>query len=327
MRGPFPVFEESYPPGPDRNFLVQAALIEGEGYCQWTRIREVGEFARRLEYRTLGVPHCPDMASVAHKVAGYLSSIGIEPVLPLEAVQHDPMGQARQFNEISTDLNVLSGMCVGHEAIFIKESASPVVGLVARDARLAHNPAAAIYTARSYLKKELFGHWNARERPPFQGWTTELLEEAAGRAGSAAGEGGPRSRLAEAMDLAHHLGVTRVGVSFCVGFRREAEILSKLLKTNGFSVSSVCCKTGATPKEDAGITDAQKVRPGSREMICNPRAQAELLNRESIQLGLVLGQCVGHDAVTFGSLEAPSICLVAKDRVLGHNTTAAPELS
>jgi len=320
MRGDFPSFEGLYPPGPNRDFLVQSALIEAEGYCRWTRIREVGEFARRLGYRRLGLPRCPDLAPVAGQVARSLEEEGLEPVLPPADLGDDPLAQARHFEELQTDLNVLSGMCVGHEALFIRASAAPVVGLVARDSRLAHNPAAGIYTARSYLKKELFGHWPPGDRPAFKGWDTAVLQEAAQRV--AEHGPGPRSRLAEAMDLAHCLGVTRMGLSFCVGFRREAEVLSKLLKTNGFAVSSVCCKTGATPKEEAGIQDDQKVRPGTREMICNPRAQADLLNREGVELALVLGQCVGHDAVTFGALEAPSICLVAKDRVLGHNTVA-----
>jgi uncharacterized metal-binding protein len=128
--------------------------------------------------------------------------------------------------------------------------------------------------------------------------------------------------LAEALDLVHNLGVTRLGISFCVGFRNEAEILNRLLKTNGFQVSSACCKTGSTPKEDAGIGDEQKVRPGTREMICNPLAQAELLNRDEVQFAFVLGQCVGHDAATLRALDSPAICLVVKDRVLAHNTIA-----
>jgi len=58
-------------------------------------------------------------------------------------------------------------------------------------------------------------------------------------------------------------------------------------------------------------------------MLCNPVTQAELLNREGVQCALVLGQCVGHDAAAFRHLEAPAVCLVAKDRVLAHNTVAA----
>jgi uncharacterized metal-binding protein len=36
-----------------------------------------------------------------------------------------------------------------------------------------------------------------------------------------------------------------------------------------------------------------------------------------------MGQCVGHDLATMRSLEAPTTCLIAKDRVLAHNTVAA----
>jgi uncharacterized metal-binding protein len=72
-----------------------------------------------------------------------------------------------------------------------------------------------------------------------------------------------------------------------------------------------------------GITDAQKVRPGQPEMICNPLAQAELLNREKIELALLMGQCAGHDSATMAHLDAPAVCTVAKDRALAHNTLAA----
>jgi len=58
-------------------------------------------------------------------------------------------------------------------------------------------------------------------------------------------------------------------------------------------------------------------------MICNPVAQAELLNRQGVQLVLLLGQCVGHDSATMAHVEAPAVCIAAKDRVLAHNTVAS----
>ena len=58
-------------------------------------------------------------------------------------------------------------------------------------------------------------------------------------------------------------------------------------------------------------------------MICNPLAQAELLSRDDVQMVMSLGQCVGHDAATLGYLNVPTFCIVAKDRVLAHNTVAA----
>ncbi len=320
MRGDFPDFEELYADDQARDLLARSALVEAEGYCRWTRARELVEFANRMDYRRMGVAHCPDMAPVADRVRGFLEDAGLEVFLPQPSDDCDPLAQAAKFAEAGTDLNVLAGMCLAHEALFIRESGAPVVGLVARDTRLAHNPAAGIYTSRSYLKNDVFGHWKREERPPARSWDVETLSAMAEELSSTGNA--PRSRVAEAMELAHRMGADHLGISFCVGFRREAETLAGILQTNGFRVSSVCCKTGSTPKEEVGISDAQKVRPGRKEMICNPLAQAELLNREGVQFALVLGQCVGHDAATFRHLEAPAVCLVAKDRVLAHNTLA-----
>lgn len=321
MRGDFPDFDELYPEGATRDMIKQAAVVEGEGYCRWTRLKELAEFARRLGYSRIGLPHCPDMLEEAAAISRFFKKYELEPTLPPKSAKGDPQAQAHYFQAQGTALNVLAGMCVGHEAMFIKASHAPVVSLIARDTRLQHNPVAGIYTSRSYLKAEVFGHWPKAERPPYQGWEGMVSGEMT--CGSQAVPQTPRSRLAEALDLAHHLGVEHLGVTFCVGFKEEAKSLTHLLKTNGFEVSSVCCKTGSTPKEEIGISDEEKVRPGQVEMVCNPVAQAELLNRDEVQFVFVLGQCVGHDAATLQHLKAPAIVLVAKDRVLAHNTVAA----
>jgi uncharacterized metal-binding protein len=321
MRGEFPDFQELYRDGATRELAVRAALVEGEGYGRWTRLREIAEFSRSIGFRRLGLAHCADMAREATQAASYFHGSGLEPFLPPCPQGCDPVEQARFFGHQEMDLIVVAGMCVAHEAMLVQASQIPVVVLVARDSRLRHNPAAALYTSRSYLKDALFGHWNPKGRPSFRGSDLPTLERVAQEVRSVGK--GDRTRVAEAMDVAHALGATHLGISFCVGFREEARILTGILQTNGFQVSSACCKTGAVPKEEVGMDDAQKVRPGRPEMICNPVAQAELLNREGVHFSLVLGQCVGHDAATFLHLEAPAACLVAKDRVLAHNTTAA----
>jgi uncharacterized metal-binding protein len=351
MRGAFPDFEQLYRDGGTRELAVRAALVEAEGYGRWTRLREIAEFSHRIGFRRLGIAHCSDMAREAAQVASYFQGSGLAPVLAPCPPGCDPREQARFFAHHGMDLVVVAGMSVAHEALLVHASQVPVVVLIARDLRLRHNPAAALYTSRSYLKDELYGHWSPKQRPPFQGSDIETLERVAreirvldeGRRSWAAPEApaggderpweanrkgearadGPRTRLAEVMDLAHALGATHLGISFCVGFREEARTLTSILQTNGFRVSSACCKTGAVPKEEVGLKDSQKVRPGRPEMICNPVAQAELLNREGVHFALVLGQCVGHDAATFRHLGAPSACLVAKDRALAHNTVAA----
>ena len=320
MQGDFPAFEALYGDEGQRSRAIQAALIEAEGYGRWTRLKEVAEFANRIEAKPVGLAYCTTTAREAALVARYLRSSGLEVVMPPQSQECNPLAQAALLADQETKLNVICGMSVAHEAIFIRASAVPVTVLVARDTRLRHNPVAALYTSDGYSQSLLYGHRRTQERP-LLGDDTATLECVGESLAEAAGGGFNRTQ--EVMEFAHGLGVTHIGVSFCVGFRTEARVLTRVLEANGFKVSSACCKSGAVSKETLGLSDSQKVRPGQPEMMCNSLAQAALLNREGVELALILGQCVGHDSATIGQLKAPTVCLVAKDRVLAHNTVAA----
>ena len=65
------------------------------------------------------------------------------------------MLQARFMNDKPTDLNVVIGLCVGHDSLFTKHSDALVTTLVVKDRVLGHNPAAALYTSGSYYKRLL----------------------------------------------------------------------------------------------------------------------------------------------------------------------------
>ena len=70
-----------------------------------------------------------------------------------------PIVQAMIFNEEGTDFNVLVGLCVGHDSLFLKYAEAFSTVLVTKDRVLGHNPAAALYTAESYyarLKRQGF---------------------------------------------------------------------------------------------------------------------------------------------------------------------------
>ena len=54
---------------------------------------------------------------------------------------------------------------------------------------------------------------------------------------------------------------------------------------------------------------------------------AELLNRESTELNIMVGLCLGHDILFLRHCKAETTPLVVKDRALGHNTVAALYLS
>jgi uncharacterized metal-binding protein len=127
------------------------------------------------------------------------------------------------------------------------------------------------------------------------------------------------TRLEEVMSFARRIGAHHLGIASCLGLIREAGMLHEILELNGFQVSSVCCKVGAIPKEEVGITDAEKIRPGQFEALCNPIAQAKLLNEAGTQFNVLVGLCVGHDSLFFRHSEAPVTVLIAKDRVTGHN--------
>lgn len=131
------------------------------------------------------------------------------------------------------------------------------------------------------------------------------------------------TRVEEVMSFARRLGARRLGLAFCIGLYREAAVAQEILEAHGFEVRSVCCKVGSIPKEEIGLTDAEKVRPGQYEALCNPIGQAMLLNEAGTQLNVVVGLCVGHDSLFFRHSQAPVTVLVAKDRVLGHNPVAA----
>ncbi|MHB1415558.1 MAG: DUF1847 domain-containing protein [Chloroflexota bacterium] len=127
------------------------------------------------------------------------------------------------------------------------------------------------------------------------------------------------NRVEETIEFAHRMGFKRLGIAFCVGMREEAKILNAILKANGFEVVSAACKTGAIPKEELGLSDDQKVRPGTTEMMCNPIGQAHLLNEAQTEFNIIFGLCVGHDSLFIKHADALTTCLVAKDRALAHN--------
>lgn len=321
MHGDFPTLGDLYRDPVSLELLRNAALVEARGYGRWNRLLEILELSRLMGFRKVGLACETDMIPVADRASEFLAASGLEPVLPPPQERGDALTQARFFRKAPTDLNVVAGLSVASEALFLKASEAPTTVLIARDRRLGHNSAAALYLSRSYLQDALHGRWPASDRNRNVEAEAVLRKEAG--VGASRGEDPPPSRLEEILTLAHRMGVTHVGITFCVGLRGEAETLSRILETNGFEVSSACCKTGATPKEEIGIREEEKVRPGRPEMICNPVAQAELLNRERVQFAIVLGQCAGHDAATFRHLIPPVVCLVAKDRVLAHNPVAA----
>lgn len=160
-----------------------AALVEAEGYCKKTRIEEIMDFARKCGYKTLGLAFCIGLSKEAKLVYNIFKANGfnIESIIckngsiPKEEIgisdeekirpctyepTCNPIGQALFLNKAKTDFNIMLGLCVGHDSLFIKYSEAPVTVLAAKDRVLGHNPLAAVYLSEGYYNKKLFPQEN-----------------------------------------------------------------------------------------------------------------------------------------------------------------------
>ena len=144
-------------------------------------------------------------------------------------------------------------------------------------------------------------------------------------------EGGYRTkfpRIEETIQFAKKMKYSKLGIVFCGGLHNEALSLTKIFEKKNFEVISVCCKTGAIPKEAIGLKPEEKIGgPDCFETMCNPIAQAEIMNHEKPDWVIMVGLCVGHDTTFIKYCERPVTCLAVKDRVTGHNPLAALYLS
>jgi uncharacterized metal-binding protein len=153
-----------------------AAEVEGTYYGKLTRVEEIAAFARRAGIKKIGIASCVGLAAEARTFTKFLESQGIasysvlckvgavektETGIPkehkIEPDSHEsmcnPVLQARLLAKQQTELNVVVGLCVGHDSLFIKYSQAPVTYLVVKDRVLAHNPVGALYTGGTYYKK------------------------------------------------------------------------------------------------------------------------------------------------------------------------------
>ena len=129
-----------------------------------------------------------------------------------------------------------------------------------------------------------------------------------------------RSRVEELVAFAKGRGYRSLGVAFCVSMLKEAQVLGRLLEAEGLAAHLVCCRVGAV---DYGAIGLPKAHPDRFAAICNPVAQARLLNLAKVDLVAQMGLCIGHDLVLQEESDAPVTTVVVKDRALDHNPMRA----
>jgi uncharacterized metal-binding protein len=139
-------------------------------------VEEVAAFARRIRAKKIGIATCVGLINEAKSFIRFLDAQGLESytvACKVGAVDKTELGvpeenkinrgkhesacnpilQARILARQKTDLNVIIGLCVGHDSMFIKFSEAPVTCLIVKDRVLAHNPVGALYASHSYYKR------------------------------------------------------------------------------------------------------------------------------------------------------------------------------
>lgn len=161
---------------------VQSACLEGETYGQLTRVEETIEFIRRMGFKYVGIASCVGLMKETRMFVKILRACGIksytvgckigatdkcEVGVPAEkklngGTGHEsmcnPIMQAKVLEEEGIDFNIVIGLCVGHDTMFLKYSHAPTTVMIVKDRVMGHNPVAALYTAESMyskFKKEL----------------------------------------------------------------------------------------------------------------------------------------------------------------------------
>jgi len=146
--------------------------LAAEGERLLCRVEEVARFAERMQYQHLGIAFCVacgDEAKALHKLLAHKFTVtsvcccvgGMDKNDVLSADVEDsgkkvlcnPLGQAEILNRAQTELNIVIGLCVGHDILFAQHSNAPATTLVVKDRVLVNNPSGALNSV--FWKKQL----------------------------------------------------------------------------------------------------------------------------------------------------------------------------
>jgi uncharacterized metal-binding protein len=170
----------------DAKIAFIAARVEGLCYqpipgsdavnARWTRVEDTIAFAKLMGYKKIGMATCIGLLYETERLSKILTAQGFEPVsvcckagsidkLELGLAESDkvrpgtfepacnPIAQAEICNRMGTDMNIIVGLCVGHDMLFNKHSKAPVTTLVVKDRVTGHNPVAVLYGQNFYYKR------------------------------------------------------------------------------------------------------------------------------------------------------------------------------
>jgi uncharacterized metal-binding protein len=146
------------------------ATIRGVRMAVRPRIKELIEFGKLVNARKIGVAFCVGLRDEAARIVSILEKAGFTVASVLckcggtdktelnVAKEHkigtpsafeagcNPVLQAELLNKAGTDINVIVGLCLGHDMLFTMTSKAPVTTLIVKDRLLGHNPVIALYS-------------------------------------------------------------------------------------------------------------------------------------------------------------------------------------
>lgn len=136
----------------------------------WTRLDEIMEYARVRGMTKLGIATCGELMPESKLLSDILESNGFEAVsviclcgetdpqeigMPGNKICN-PIMQAEVLNREKTELNLMVGLCLGHDILFLRHCEAETTPFVVKDRALGHNPVAALYLSQNPLYKHRF---------------------------------------------------------------------------------------------------------------------------------------------------------------------------
>ena len=139
--------------------IIQAAasLVDNGRAGSLSRLQEVIEFIKRMNYQKVGLAYCLGMENEAVTVRDLFKNEGINlhtisctvGAIPQDAINTEscihkvscnPLGQAYQLNAEKTDFVVVMGICLGHDILLQKNLEADFTTLIVKDRTSHHNP-------------------------------------------------------------------------------------------------------------------------------------------------------------------------------------------
>jgi uncharacterized metal-binding protein len=136
----------------DRDILK---LAEDSLNPKLDRVDEIIEYAKEAGITNIGIANCITFNREAESLELKLQQKGFKTakvnckygkvpftnlVEGYKGISCNPAGQAKYLEENSTQLNIMMGLCLGHDIIFNQKSKAPVTPLIVKDRKLKHNP-------------------------------------------------------------------------------------------------------------------------------------------------------------------------------------------